>query len=48
MKNLFEIEKLIKLLSNEKSIKDEYDSHNDDGSGELFQDTLQDMLLILI
>ena len=39
--NLIKNEKLIKLLNDEKSIKPEYDSHTDDHSGELFQDTLE-------
>ena len=45
--NLIKNEKLIKLSNDEKSIRDEYDSHSDDDSGELFQDTLQDSRLSL-
>ena len=45
--NLIKNEKLIKLSSDEKSIKHEYDSHTDDDSGEVLQYTLQDSALFL-
>ena len=45
--NLIKNEKLIKLSNDKKSIKPEYDSHTDDDSGELFQDTSEDSTLSL-
>ena len=38
---------MIKLSNDGKNIKLEYDSHTDDDSDELFQDTLEDSTLSL-
>ena len=45
--HLIKNQKLIKLSSDEKSIKHEYDSHTDDDSDELIQDRLNDSILSL-
>ena len=45
--NLIKNEKMIKLSSHEKSVKDEYESHTDDDHSEIFEDTLQDSRLSL-